>query len=148
MNDADYRFTVAYESIGLDVGETLEGRLPYIRRVITMTWKRAQQKQQETEHPHRLMVGIDVIGKSRKEGARVVADTFKTLVDLLKSTENIYVAWNPHDEPRYARDLFVQGQETSPPDVYALRINGLVESAGIDLPEMALFDGGRGDVKQ
>lgn len=136
MNDAGYQFAVAYESIGLDIGETLEGRLPYIRRVITMTRKWAKQKHQETGHPHKLMVGIDVIGKLQEEGIKVVAETFKALVGLLKPTDNIYVAWNPHDEPRYARDLFVRGQETYPPDVYALRINGLVESAGIDLPDM------------
>jgi hypothetical protein len=136
MNNTDYQFAVAYESIGLDVGETLKGRLPHIRRVIAMTQKWAKQKRQETGCPHRLMVGIDVIGKPREEGIKVVAETFKALVSLLKPTDNIYVAWNPHDEPRYARDLFVRGQETYPPDVYALRIDGLVESAGIDPPAM------------
>ncbi|MCP4536704.1 MAG: hypothetical protein GY832_06115 [Chloroflexi bacterium] len=147
MNDTNYRFAVAYESISLDVGETLKGRLPYIRRVIAMTRKGARQKQQETGHPHRLMVGIDVIGKSQQEGARAIAATFKAVVDSLKPSANIYVAWNPHDEPRYARDMFVRGRETAPPDVYALRINGLVESAGIDLSEMTLFDESRGAVE-
>ena len=37
-NDAEqHRFLIAYENIGLDVGESLEGRRPYIRQVIAQT---------------------------------------------------------------------------------------------------------------
>ena len=90
--------------------------------------------------PYRLLAGIDVIGGSQQEGATVVAQTFELLVDLLEPADNIYVAWNPHDEPRFVRDL-VAGRDASPPDVYALRIHGVVESVGIDLAGKALRGG-------
>ena len=70
INDTSYHFVVAYESIGLDVEETLKGRLSYIRRVITATREKARQRKEETGHPHRLMVGIDVIGRSPDSSAR------------------------------------------------------------------------------
>jgi len=131
MNDTSYYFVVAYESIGLDVEETLKGRLSYIRRVITATREKARQKKEETGHPHRLMVGIDVIGRSRQEGAKVVVETFGALVSLLMPLDDIYVAWNPYDEPRYVRDL-ASGLRTRDPDMYVLRRNGQVESIGVD----------------
>jgi hypothetical protein len=143
-NDAEqHRFLIAYENIGLDVGESLEGRRPYIRRVIAQTRAAVRQKRREMGQPYRLLAGIDVIGGSQQEGATVVAETFGLLVDLLEPTDNIYVAWNPHDEPRFVRDL-VAGRDASPPDVYALRINGMVESAGVSLTGKAPLGRRRG----
>jgi len=148
VDDTNYRIVVAYESIGLDVEETLEERLPYIRQVIAATRDGARQKQQEAGQSHKLLAGVDVIGKSREEGAKVVAQTFGALVDILESADDVYVAWNPRDEPRYVRDMFVSRRETAPPDVYALRINGLVESDGIGALGMALLGGSRGEIVQ
>jgi hypothetical protein len=142
-NDTEqHRFLVAYENIGLDVGESLEGRSPYIRQVIAKTRTATRHKGRETGQPYRLLAGIDVIGGSQQEGATVVAQTFELLVDLLEPADNIYVAWNPHDEPRFVRDL-VAGRDALPPDVYALRIHGVVESVGIDLAGRALLGGNR-----
>jgi hypothetical protein len=126
------RFLVAYESIGLDIGESLEGRWPCICEVIAKAQESGRQRRRETGQPCGLLMGIDVIGSSQEEGAKVVAEAFGLLADLLKAkTNHIYVAWNPHDEPRYVRDLLL-GQETSFPNVYALRMNGQVESAGVE----------------
>ena len=149
MNDTNYHIIVAYESIGLDIEETLEERLSYIYQVIAATRDRAQQEQQKKGQPHKLIVGVDVIGESQEDGAKVVAHTFGALVDILEPIDNIYVAWNPCDEPRHVRDLLVSRQETAPPDVYALRIDGgLVESDGIDALSIALLGGSRGEIAQ
>jgi hypothetical protein len=47
-NRDQQRFIIAYESIGLDGGEGLAGRRPYIRQVIAKTRAAARQKQRET----------------------------------------------------------------------------------------------------
>jgi hypothetical protein len=44
-NRDQQHFLIAYESIGLDVGEGLKGRLSIIRRVIAQTRTTARQKQ-------------------------------------------------------------------------------------------------------
>jgi hypothetical protein len=140
-NDTEqHRFLIAYENIGLDVGESLEGRRPYIRQVIAQTRAAVRQKRRETGQSYGLLAGIDVIGGAEQEGATVVAEAFGFLVDLLEPTDDIYVAWNPRDEPRFVRDL-VAGRDATPPDVYALRIHGVVEGVGIDLAGMAPLGG-------
>ena len=144
----DETFLVAYESIGLDVGESLEQRLPYLQQVIDQTRTEIEKRQRQTKRPHRLMVGVDVIGGAQETGAAAVAETFGALVDLLNPDDDVYVAWNPQDEPRFVRDALARGQETSPPAVYVLRISGSVESAGVDLSQMGLLRGSRGGVEQ
>lgn len=129
------KYKVAYECIGLDIGETVAGTLPHLGQVIERAHQLASGELSS------LLVGIDILGGTREQGAQVTRATFDAVCDMVGPDTHVYVAWNEQDEPRYVRDQLLGfdrvsvgklSLSTGSPEVSALRFDGITEFAGLD----------------